>query len=162
VNYLFIGIACIALIFFLISLKRLNTFQSELIERFGSTKLKRLGNMLFIVPILVILVVIPFYLFLWRSEAWLRFAHMIWVLGLWMLGTISFFTFTIPARIKIVYPFSALAAAISSIAMAVYFTPLPRFASIFTNTPNLLLSVICGGMNLCWSWVVTYRIRATA
>jgi hypothetical protein len=159
-TYLILGLTCFAWIFCLISLKRVAALQSKLVQRLGHTRLKRLANLLFIAPILVISIVVVIYLAFWHTDPLLRFAHMIWVLGLWMLGTLSLFTFMLPARTKLIYPFLALPASVFSIAAAIYFTPLPTFATVFVDQPGMFLAVAIGFANLGLNWMVVHRVFA--
>ena len=159
-TYFIIGLTFIAWICCLISLKRVASVQSELVKRLDHIRLKWMGNMLFIIPIMIVVIVVLLYLTIWRSNPLLHFSHMIWVLGLWIFATLAFFTFMIPARTKLIYPYLALIVSILSIAIAVFFTPIPSFATIFANQPDLILPMVIGSANLGISWAVIYYIRA--
>ena len=159
-TYLILGLTCLAWICCLISLTRVATLQAELVQHLGYTRLKRLANLLFIAPILVISIVVVIYLAIWHTDPLLRFGHMMWVLGLWMLGTLALFTFFLPARTKLIYPFLALPASVFSMAAAIYFTPLPNFATVFVDQPSMFLAVAIGFANLVLNWMVVHRVFA--
>lgn len=131
----------------------------SLVERLGKKRLQRLSNILLAFPVFVILIVGIFYLVLWKTDPLLHFIHMIWVLGFWMVGTLTMFAFINLARLKLGSP--SLFLIIASVAMtnAIYFTPLSRFTKVFSDPSFLVFSIVIGSLNmiLCWLFIILYR-----
>jgi len=127
------GLAVVALVCYLFSWKQVVVHQLELLSRLDQRRLFWLATILLTAPFIVILVVALFLLRGGYSELWLRLAHMIWVLGLWMIGTLALFTFILPDRRKITYPYLALITSFLSIPLAIYFTPVQNFQAFFPN-----------------------------
>ena len=108
---------------------------------------------------MVAVIVTGLYLLLWHTDPQIRFIHMIWVLGFWMIGTIAMFTFITPVRLKIGTPFQKLILSAVAIALAIYSTPLARFTTMFPKQSDLTLPAVVGILNLAISWLVTFRFR---
>ncbi len=157
--YFMIGLAIFAPVLCLISMKQLAHFLMELIDAVGSKPFQWISNILIIPPLLVITIVVLFYFSFWRTNPMLRFTHMIWVLSLWISGTLGLFIFVIPVRVKLAFPYLALIASFLSISMAIYFTPLPNFQTIFMDPKKLFFSLVIGVVDISMSWMIAYRIR---
>ncbi|PKN88476.1 MAG: hypothetical protein CVU46_00910 [Chloroflexi bacterium HGW-Chloroflexi-8] len=142
-----------------ILLKRTPELFPALIQQLGKHKIQKMCDFFLVFPAVVIIVVTGFYLVLWRIDPYVRFAHMLWVLGFWMIGTLGMFGFIIPARLKIGSPLPILICALISIAIAIYFTPLSRFTALFTNLPGLILSTATGFFNGMASWLIVFGFR---
>lgn len=75
-----------------------------MVEQLGSRQVKRMCDIFLVFPAVVMMVACGFYLALWRVDPFVRFAHMVWVLGFWMLGSMGMFGCIIPARLKLGFP----------------------------------------------------------
>ena len=75
-----------------------------MVEQLGSRQIRRMCDIFLVFPAVVMMVVCGFYLALWRVDPFVRFAHMVWVLGFWMLGSMGMFGCIIPARLKLGFP----------------------------------------------------------
>lgn len=64
-------------------------------------KFKRMTDVFLALPFIVTATVIAIYFAFWKTDPLIRFIHMIWVLGLWMVGTIAMFNFIVPIRLKL-------------------------------------------------------------
>lgn len=89
----------------------------------------------------------------------IRFSHMLWVLGFWMIGTLALFAFIIPTRLRIGAPLHLLVIAAVAITLAFYFTPLSRFTRLFRAQADLTLPAAVGILNLTISWLVAFRYK---
>ncbi len=158
--YLMIGLAILTLVLTQKSLKQTAHLLTEVIKSVGSEPLHGISSMLIIAPLVVIVIVVLFYFLIWRTNPMLRFTHMIWVLSFWTSGTFDLFIFMVLVRSKLAIPFLALIASILSISMAIYFTPLPNFLTMFMDSKKLLFSLIIGVVGISLSWMNAYRIRA--
>ncbi len=130
-----------------------------LIERFGSRRLGQVTDLLLASPVIVMMIIVGFYFMFWQVDALTRLAHMIWVLGFWMLGTLGVFAFIIPARLNLGYPLHILLFAAMTIVLAVYFTPLFRFTTLFSSLCGLILPAVIGLINMLISWTLILRFR---
>lgn len=125
----------------------------------NSQKLRRMADVFLALPFIVILTVIAIYFEFWRTDPLLRFIHMIWVLGFWMVGTLALFAFIIPAQLKHHTPFLKLILSIFAIFLVVYFTPLQRFTAQFITPAGLTFPAVVGILNVTISWLAAFRFR---
>lgn len=128
-------------------------------EKIGSQKLECMADVLLALPFIVSATLIAIYFAFWRTDALIRFIHMTWVLGFWMLGTVAVFAFVIPVWLKIGTSYLFLVLASTAMATAIYFTPLSRFADAFSFPLSLTLSAMVGFLTMVASWFATLRIR---
>lgn len=128
-------------------------------KKIPSQKLKRMFNAFLVLPFLVIVTVTAIYFAFWRTDPLIRFCHMFWVLGFWMMGTLAIFAFLLRTRQKIGASIYLLVLSIAAIVLAVYFTPLSRFTDIFPTQASLLLPASIGAFNLLTSWLIAFRLR---
>jgi len=122
-------------------------------------KLKRLFKAFLALPFVVMVALIGIYFLFWRTDPLIRFTHMLWTLCFWMTGTLAGFAFVIPARVRPGAPIHLLVIAAATIALAVYFTPLSRFACLFSAQTNLALPAAIGGLTLITIWLIAVRLR---
>ncbi len=141
-------------------MKKQSDVLPTLVERYGSKRVRQITNLFLSIPFMVAGIVMGLYLLLWRTDPQIRFIHMIWVLGFWMIGTIAMFTFIIPVRLKLGMPFQGLILSAVAVALAIYFTPLSRFSNVFSRT-DLVLPASVGVLNItiCWFMVLRFRNR---
>jgi hypothetical protein len=130
-------------------------------KKITSPKLKQMLNAFLILPFIVTLTIIAIYFAFWRTDPLIRFSHMLWVLGFWMMGTLAMFAFLLPARRKIGALVYLMVVSIAAIALAVYFTPLSRFTDLFPMQASLTLPASLGALNLMTSWLIAFRLRNT-
>lgn len=142
-----------------IKMSRLSDFLPVLIEQVDSRGLRRIANLLLAIPWVVMAIVAALYFMLWRTDPQIRFIHMIWVLGFWMVGTIEMFAFIVPVRLKLGMPFQRLILSTIAVALAIYFTPLSRFTNIFPKQTDLMLPALVGLLNITICWLVALRFR---
>jgi hypothetical protein len=138
---------------------RLSEYLPLLAERFGSQRLRRTAELFLAVPFVVTVIVMGLYLMLWRTNPLIHFIHMLWVLGFWMAGTLGIFAFIIPVRLNLGFPFGILAFASMAIILAIYFTPLSRFTTVFSGLAGLILPAVIGLLNVLISWILILRFR---
>lgn len=138
---------------------RMSDLAPALVEQVGARQIQRMCDIFLVFPVMVTMIVVGLYMTLWRVDPFVRFAHMLWVLGFWMLGTLGIFAFILPARLKLGFPFPFLIFASIAIAIAIYFTPLFRFTALFPNPPGLFLTAAIGFLNGLSSWLVVLRFR---
>ncbi len=140
-------------------MNRLSDFLPVLIEHFGSQRLRRIADLLLVIPLVVTAIVATLYFMLWHTDPLIRFTHMIWVLGFWMTGTIAMFAFIAPVRLKLGMPFQRLIFSAIAVALAIYFTPLSRFTNIFPKQTDLMLPALAGLLNITICGLVVLRFR---
>lgn len=142
-------------------MKKQSDVLPTLVERYGSKRVRQITNLFLAIPFIVAGIVIGLYLLLWRTDPQIRFIHMIWVLGFWMIGTIAMFTIIIPVRLKLGMPFQGLILSAVAVALAIYFTPLSRFTNMFPRQTDLVLPASVGVLNItiCWFMVLRFRNR---
>lgn len=128
-------------------------------KKITSPKRKQMLDVFLILPFIVIVTVTAIYFALWRTDPLIRFSHMLWVLGFWMMGTLAMFAFLLPLRQKIGAPVYLMVVSIAAIALAVYFTPLSRFTDLFPTQASLILPTSLGALNLLTSWLIALRLR---
>lgn len=140
-------------------MKKQSDVLPTLVERYGSKRVRQIADLLLGIPFIVAVIVMSLYLLLWRTDPQIHFIHMIWVLGFWMVGTVSMFTFIIPVQLKIGMSFQRLILSAVAIAFAIYFTPLSRFTSVFPRQTDLMLPALVGVLNITICWLVVLRFR---
>jgi hypothetical protein len=128
-----------------------------LVQKMGAERMRNGLRVLQVVPLLVVAIGIIMFLAIWQDEGLERFGHLIWVLSLWMVGSLGLFEFLLPYRLRIAIVRPAVAAVILSIPMAIFFTPLPRFLATF---PGVILYLpLAGGIlgiGLVWGWLAKF------
>lgn len=132
---------------------------STRMARTDPQKLWRAADVLLAVPIMVLVSLVGVYVLFWRTAPLLRFAHMLWVLGLWMAGTVAMFACLISARLKTGGRIQLLFFAFPAIALALYSTPLSRFAILFKSQTGLILPAAAGGLMIIRSWLLVLCLR---
>lgn len=140
-------------------MKKKSDLLPTLVEWYGSKRVFQITDLFLGTPFMVAAIVTGLYLLLWRTDPQIRFIHMIWVLGFWMIGTIAIFTFIIPVRLKIGTPFQKLILSAVAIALAIYFTPISRFSNVFPKQTDLMLPALVGVLNLTICWFVALCFR---
>ena len=130
-----------------------------MVEQLGSRQIRRMCDIFLVFPAVVMMVVCGFYLALWRVDPFVRFAHMVWVLGFWMVGTLGMFSFIIPARLKLGFPILILIFSSIALFLAIDFTPLSSFTALFSNPPGLFVSSVIGFLNGLVSWLIVRHFR---
>ncbi len=128
-------------------------------EETDSQKLKRVTGVLLAMPFSVIATTIAIYFAFWKIDPLIRFIHMIWVLGFWILGTVTMFAFIIRVRLKPGAPYLFLVLAFAATGIAIYFSPLSRFADVFSTPLGLMLSAAIGVLNMTAGWLFVFRFR---
>jgi hypothetical protein len=76
-----------------------------------------------------------------------------------MFGTLGMFAFIIPVRLNLGFRFRILALALMTIILAIYFTPLSRFTTVFSGLTGLILPAVIGLLNVLISWILILRFR---
>ena len=140
-------------------MKKQSDVLPTLVERYGSKRVRQITDLFLGIPFMVAVIVIGLYLLFWRTDPQIRFIHMIWVLGFWMVGTVAMFTFIIPMRLKFGAPFQKLILSAIAIMLAIYFTPLSRFTNMFPRQIDLMLPALVGALNITICWLVVLRFR---
>ncbi|MBE0669939.1 MAG: hypothetical protein IH588_05060 [Anaerolineales bacterium] len=140
-------------------MSRLSDFLPVLIEHFGSQRLRRIADLLLAIPWAMMAIVAALYFLLWHTDPLIRFTHMFWVLGFWMIGTIAMFAFITAVRLRLGMRFQILLLFAITIAIAIYFTPLSIFTSMFPRQISLILPALIGVLNLTICWFVVLRFR---
>ena len=125
-------------------MNRLSDYLPLLIERFGSQRLRRIADLFLVFPWVVAAIVTTLYFMFRHTDPLIRFTHMIWVLGFWMIGTITMFAFIAPVRLKLGMPFQRLILSAIAVALAIYFTPLSRFTNMFPRQIDLIMPALVG------------------
>jgi len=138
---------------------RMSDLLPAMVDQSGSRQIQWMCEIFLVSPAVVMLIACGFSLALWRVDPFVRFAHMVWVLGFWMLGTLELFGFIIPARLKIGIPFQLLFIATITLFLAAYFTPLSRFTTQFSTLPGLVQTTAIGILNGVVSWRIVYRYK---
>src|SRR5664280_1604628 len=62
------------------------------VGRIAARRVRSVAVILLLVPLVVVLVVTGLLLFVWHTDPLLRYSHMIWVLALWMVGTLGMYS----------------------------------------------------------------------
>ena len=140
-------------------MKKQSDVLPTLVERYGSKRVRQITDLFLGIPFMVAVIVLGLYLLLWHTDPQIRFIHMIWVLGFWMVGTVAMFTFIIPMRLKLGTPFQKLILSAIAIVLAIYFTPLSRFTNMFPRQTDLVLPALVGVLNITICWLVVLRFR---
>jgi hypothetical protein len=156
--YLVYGIAFMTLTCFLLGIKATAKIFPQLVKKVNGQRLWQISLALLLAPAAIITFIIILYFWVWHSEPFTRFAHMFWVLGFWMIGTLSFFMFILAVKTKLQQSYFALISAFMSVSLTIYFTPLPQFLRIFSQPSDLVLSMILGLLTINVSWLTTYRV----
>ena len=140
-------------------MEQISAILSALIWESSSRKLKRLTDIFLALPFIVFTALIGIYVAVWRTAPLVRFTHMIWVLGFWMVGTVAMPAFIISVRLKSGASFPILFLVVIASTLAIYFTPLSRFTSLFTGKTTLILPAALGVLNVIASWRLVLCIR---
>ena len=100
------------------------------VGRIAARRLQSVAVILLFVPLVVVLIVTGLFLFVWHTDPLLRYSHMIWVLGLWMVGTLGMYSVFLASHLRLPRLWY-LCAAVVTIPLAIYSTPLSRFHAVF-------------------------------
>lgn len=125
------------------SLYPLRTHQEDLLRLAGTTRLQSLMAGLLAGPILVIVGLVFLFLFVLKDQFLLRITHGIFILGVWMVLTLAFANMVLVTRLGQRPTLTTLAAAVLSVPLVAYLTPLERFTEVFQGD-NLLFPMVTG------------------
>ena len=130
-------------------------------EKIDSQKLKRVTGVFLAMPFIVSAATITIYFAFWKTDPLIRFIHMTWVLGFWMLGTVAMFAFIVRVRLKPGTAYLFLVLAFAATGIAIYFTLLSRFADVFSPPLGLTLSAAIGILSTiaCWLSILKNKKR---
>lgn len=145
-GFLPIGVSVIGLISFLLlgrSLYHLRSHKNEILHLTGTVRLRSLMLGLMAGPPLVLGVLVLVFLFVLKDQTVLRAAHAFLVLGLWMVLTLAFILMIILTRLGQRPSITDLAAAVLSVPLVAYLTPLERFADVF-SLDHMILPLVTG------------------
>ncbi len=157
-QYLWSGFALVAFGCLVIGLRQAGPLVPSLAEAGGRRRMRVLAVVVLGAPILVAVIVAVLVFAVWRTDPLLRLAHMLWVLGLWMIGTVAMFAYVLPLRLGLARLSTLLVASVLSVPLAVFFTPLPRFRTTFSKPAQYLTSLFAlVAVGLCLT--VAYRLR---
>jgi hypothetical protein len=113
--------------------------QKKQIQQFlGVERIRMLVRSLLVGPVLVMVALGGFFIFVFRDAFLLRLSHGAFVLGLWMILTIAFFVLTLVSRLNIRPVIQTLAAPVLAVPLVAYLTPLERFEEVFATVSPLL------------------------
>ena len=113
--------------------------QKQHIQRFlGIERLRMLLRGLLVSPVLLVVGLGIFFVFVFRDAYLLRLSHGAFVLGLWIVVTIAIFVLALISRLNIRPVVQTLAAPVLAVPLVAYLTPLERFAEIFAPVSPLL------------------------
>ena len=140
------------------SLYSLRTHQTELLRLTGTTRLQSVMAGLLAGPILAILGLTILFIFVLTDQFFLRITHGIFILGVWMVLTLAFANMLLVTRLGERPSPTILAAAVLSVPLVAYLTPLERFAEVF-NGYNLLVPMATGAILVvvCYSLILYAR-----
>ena len=102
-RFIFSGLSLMALISLVSGIRNLAPYKAELVMRIGRQRVLRFNRFILVMPVAILLIISLLIFLVWRSEPVLRYIHMIWVLGLWMLGTLAMFAFVVPVRLSLAH-----------------------------------------------------------
>lgn len=110
------------------------------VGRIAARRVRSVAVILLLVPLVVVLVVTGLLLFVWHTDPLLRYSHMIWVLALWMVGTLGMYSVFLASHLglpRLRYMFAGVLA----IPLAIYSTPLTRFRAVFGSAVGVFAAL---------------------
>ena len=93
------------------------------VGRIAARRVRSVAVILLLVPLVVVLVVTGLLLFVWHTDPLLRYSHMIWVLALWMVGTLGMYSVFLASHLGLPR-LRYMLAGVVAIPLAIYSTPL--------------------------------------
>lgn len=126
------------LVVYIISISILLCFIGLKIDRnFKKIRIKNVGlaktefRILSVIPIATVAIVLVILASTFRNIIPTRFEHAVFILALWILSAIFYFSIFLARKIRRSYLFLSLIGVAATIVPAIYFTPLPRFEEFF-------------------------------
>jgi len=121
-----------------LGLQQLRPAKPQIQQFLGVDRMGMLTRGLLILPLLALVGLIVFSVFIFRDVTLLRLSHGAFVLGLWIILTIAFFILALISRLNIRPVVQTLAAPVLAVPLVAYLTPLERFVDVFAGVPILL------------------------
>lgn len=121
-----------------LGLRQLRPAKIPIQQFLGIDRIRMLTRGLLIGPLLLILGLLGFFIFILRDAYLPRLSHGAFVLGLWMVLTIAFFILALTSRLNIRPVVQTLAAPVLAVPLVAYLTPYERFLEVFAATPPYL------------------------
>lgn len=152
-GYLPVGLCVISLFGLFLLGKSLDQFRenwSGLFKLVGEKRVRLILLGLSSVPVLILVSLGFLFVFFYREDRPVRWAHGIFILGLWFVLTFSFILLVSITRLGNRPAFSTLAAPVLVVPLVAYLTPLWRFKETFTEgtfpwagVTGIILVVVC-------------------
>jgi hypothetical protein len=155
------GVCVIGLLSLLLlgrSLYQLRPNKNEILQLTGRIRLGSVIYGLLAGPPLAVAGLALIFAFILQDQLFLRIAHALLVLGLWMVLTLTFLIMIIMTRLGQRPSLTTLAAAVLSVPLVAYLTPLERFAGVFPS--GYLYVPMATGLIIvatCYIFVLTAR-----
>jgi hypothetical protein len=125
-----------------LGLRQLRPAKNQIQQFLGVERIRMLTRGLLVGPLLLILGLLVFFIFILRDAYLPRLSHGAFVLGLWMVLTIAFFILALTSRLNIRPVVQTLAAPVLAVPLVAYLTPYERFLEVFAHTPTYLPLVV--------------------
>ena len=117
------------------SLGQLRPSREDILRLAGTMRIRGILNGLLIGPALAAVSFSLYILIILQGDYLLRFSHAIFVLGLWMVLTLSFFMLVTITRLGYRPALATLAAPVLVVPLVAYLTPISRFEDSFATSP---------------------------
>ncbi len=160
-GFLPIGVCVISLVslFLLIrSLSQLRPIRSEIVSLLGTVRLRSVFIALLAGPLLVIGALVLIFLFILKDQLLLRTSHAMLVLGLWMVVSMALLSMIVITRLGQRPDLTTLAAAVLSVPLVAYLTPLEQFAEVFP-IEYIYIPLITGLIIISTCYLLIFIIR---
>jgi hypothetical protein len=158
----FYGLILIALFLFVVGIRKAAPLQPALIRRLGGKTIRTLSLVLFCIPLVIMLGAVTLIFTTWHTDPLLRFAHLLWVLGLWMIGIVAIIIFLPTFQLKLARFYSLLVSFLLSVPLAIYSTPLSRFQASSTTSITIYAALVIGLAAVVFNLVILYRVWQTS
>ncbi len=131
-------IAILSVIMLGLGLRQLRPAKMAIQQFLGIDRIRMLTRGLLIGPLLLIVGLLGFFIFILRDAYLPRLSHGALVLGLWMVLTLAFFILALTSRLNIRPVVQTLAAPVLAVPLVAYLTSYERFLEVFAQTPAYL------------------------
>lgn len=160
-TYLPYGICIIALLSVImlgLGLRQLRPAKVPIQQFLGLERIRMLTRGLLIGPLLLIIGLLGFFIFILRDAYMPRLSYGAFVLGLWIVLSNAFFILALTSRLNIRPVVQTLAAPVLAVPLVAYLTPYERFLEVFAVT-SLYLPLFVGVLVVALGYFLILQVR---
>ena len=121
-----------------LGLRQLRPSKDAIQQFLGVEHIRMVERALLLGPLAAVLILAGLFFFVYRDLFLIRIGQGLFIFGLWLVLTLTFFILALTSRLNIRPVVQTLAAPVLAVPLVAYLTPLNRFEEVFATVSPLL------------------------